>query len=63
MGLNFPTELDDWRRWQAGQHRLQRMRARLSGTARETPTLGIAVRGASPTVLLAIDSRSPSGIA
>jgi len=63
VGLNFPTELDDWRRWQAGQHRLQRMRARLSGTARETPTLGIAVRGAAPTVLLAIDSRSPSGIA
>ncbi|MBS1672993.1 MAG: RNA-binding protein [Actinobacteria bacterium] len=63
MGLNFPVDLDDWQRWQADHHRLQRMRARLTGGARDVPALGVAVRGSSPTVLVAIDSSSPSGIA
>lgn len=63
MGLNFPEHLHEWQRWQARQHRLQGWKARLSGRVVAQPSLSSAVRGADPSVLVAIDSRSPSGIA
>ena len=63
MGLNIPEHLREWQRWQARQRRLQRWNARLSGRGLAQPLLSSAVRGENPAVLVAIDSRSPSGIA
>ncbi len=63
MGLNIPEHIREWQRWQARQRRLQRWNARLSGRGLAQPLLSSAVRGENPAVLVAIDSRSPSGIA
>ncbi|MBO0981013.1 RNA-binding protein [Microbacterium sp. SD291] len=63
MGLNVPEDLDAWRRWQARRRGVQSLRSRLARAGSAQPALSLMVRGSSPRVLLALDSRSPSGIA
>ncbi len=58
MGLRFPRDLDAWQRWQAGQNRLRRARARLRGAT--PPPLVATAGGPEPTVLVALDSTTAS---
>ncbi len=60
-GLAHPDDLGAWQRWQDRQHPLRAVKGRLrpSGPASGTLTTG----GRAPSVLIAIDSTSPSNLA
>ena len=60
-GLAHPEDLAAWQRWQDRQHPLRSVKARLrpSGPATGVLTAG----GPDPSVLVAIDSTSPSNLA
>ncbi len=60
-GLAHPEDLGAWQRWQDRQHPLRSVKARLRPAG---PASGILVTGGpAPTVLVAIDSTSPSNLA
>ena len=58
MGLNHPRDLAAWQRWQDGRKPLQRLRGQL----RPAPPLEaqLTVGGSEPTVLVVLDSSTPS---
>ncbi|KQQ05643.1 MULTISPECIES: hypothetical protein [unclassified Rathayibacter] len=61
MGLNHPEDLDAWRRWQRGRDPLRAARARLRPS---TPArLVLHVRGAEPSILLAVEASTASAVA
>ena len=58
MGLNHPTDLHAWQRWQESRHRLRRLRH-----VRRTPKEELVVLttyAAEPRVLVVLDSCSPT---
>ncbi|GAA5108134.1 hypothetical protein GCM10023339_06820 [Alloalcanivorax gelatiniphagus] len=61
MGLNHPTDLDAWRRWQHSQHRLRQLRhAVRPGRASVPERLVLTAYDADPRLLVAVDSTSPT---
>ncbi|MDQ0922274.1 hypothetical protein QF038_000782 [Pseudarthrobacter sp. W1I19] len=61
MALIYPMDLQAWRAWQGRQNRLRKLRAGMRPAA--TPTALLAVRGASPRVLVALDAPTPTQLA
>ena len=60
-GLAHPEDLAAWQRWQDRQHPLRSVKARLRPPG---PATGVLTAGGpAPTVLVAIDSTSPSNLA
>lgn len=63
MGLNHPDSLEDWRRW-ARPSALRRAVAAVRDRGRPVaPALRLLLYGTAPTVLVALDSATLSGIA
>lgn len=58
MGLNIPSDLDQWRSWQRNRHPLRRLR-RVMRPGPE-PRFVVAVRGDAPAVLVALDADTPT---
>ena len=61
MGLNIPRDLRAWQSWQSRRRGLRGVLGALRSTSH--PSVRLAVRGASPQIVVALDSRSPSGAA
>lgn len=57
-GLIFPRDLEGWARWQRRQHPLRRLRSMIRRRSPQQPWL--AVRGTSPSILIAIDAGTPT---
>lgn len=57
-GLYHPRDLNTWRRWQQRQNPQRRLKALLRPEA--PPTMWLACRGASPTLLVAVDAATPT---
>lgn len=65
MGLNHPTDLAAWQRWQQSQHLLRRLRhAVRPGAGSTTPDrLVLTTYDVEPRLLVALDSSSPTSFA
>lgn len=61
MGLNHPTDLEAWHRWQ--QSRSQVRRARLLLRRQTPPKAYLLVRGENPRILVVLDSTKPTSVA
>lgn len=61
MGLNHPTDLAAWQRWQQSQHRLRQVRHAVRPSASTEPErLVLTSYGDEPRLLVAVDSSSPT---
>lgn len=64
MGLNHPTDLAAWRRWQESRHRLRQLRHALRpGPAPAAERFVLTTYDAEPRLLVALDSSSPTSVA
>ncbi|WP_255577164.1 RNA-binding protein [Cryobacterium inferilacus] len=61
MALTFPSDLHAWQRWQNSRNRLRR--ARDLAQRPSPPSLWLATTGPSPSLLVAVDSTTPSSVA
>ncbi|QHC60060.1 hypothetical protein [Rathayibacter sp. VKM Ac-2760] len=60
-GLRHADDLDGWRRWQRGRDPLRAVRARLRPSTPEP--LVLHLRGAEPSILLAVEASTASAVA
>jgi hypothetical protein len=61
VGLRHATDLEGWRRWQRGRDPLRAVRSRLRPSA--PAPLVLHLRGAEPSILLAVEAATASAVA
>jgi hypothetical protein len=61
MGLIFPTDLDEWKRWQRRRTRIRTARAAIRRTP--PPELVLLTQGREPAALFALDATTPTAVA
>ncbi len=61
MGLTFPADLDEWRRWQRSRNRIRTARAAIRRAP--LPGLVLLTQGHEPAALFVIDATTPTAVA
>jgi hypothetical protein len=61
MGLNHPTDLAAWHRWQQARSPLRMIKS--AARKQAVPPLYLSVRGENPKLLVALDSTKPTSVA